>query len=181
MKIIVGLGNPGEKYEKTRHNVGFMVLDKLLTQSSWKKSKSGLLFYSWLGSKAELIKPQTYMNRSGEAVVYTIKKHKLGGDKVCIIHDDIDLPLGTVKVSFGGGSAGHRGVESIISTLGSKDFWRVRIGILSRPKDKINTEKFVLQKFTKNELEIIEKVVEKTVAEISNRLKEGFRVTKFSV
>lgn len=177
MKIIVGLGNPGKEYKKTRHNVGFMVLDKL-AENPWKKNKNGLLLYSWLGGKVEFIKPQTFMNKSGDAVAYIVKKHKSNEDGIIIVHDDIDLPLGTVKISFGDGPAGHNGVSSVINALGSRDFWRVRIGILSRPKEKIETDKFVLGNFSKEELKKIEKITEK----ILETLKEPIiKAEKFKI
>src|SRR3989344_1814964 len=169
MYLIIGLGNPGEQYEKTRHNVGFLVVDVLAKQWqcdewSFDKKSSSLLAdcvkpgftQPGVTQPVLLAKPQTFMNNSGKAVKSLIAKlglAKAGLAKakpsLVVIHDDIDLPLGTVKVSSNRGSAGHKGVESIIQALGTKNFTRIRIGIqpaTGKPKD---VETFVLKKFTK--------------------------------
>jgi len=141
--LIVGLGNPGKKYKQTRHNVGFMVIDAL------KKKISG--------KNIVLLKPQTFMNNSGKTVKKIIRNLKFEIRNLVVIHDDIDLPLGTIRVSKNVGSAGHKGVQSIIDELGTQNFTRIRIGIQPKPKKPKDVEKFVLQKFTKGEEKIIEK------------------------
>jgi len=157
MILIIGLGNPGKKYKYTRHNVGFQVIDKLA-----KIKRKG-----WI-----LAKPQTFMNQSGKAVKKLIKTYypnqamaKLS-ELLWVIHDDIDIPLGQFKISFGRGSAGHKGVQSIINELGTKDFWRLRIGVSPKSGKPQNVEKFVLQNFTKSEEKIIKEVIEKVAQEI---------------
>ncbi|HYK07866.1 MAG TPA: aminoacyl-tRNA hydrolase, partial [Candidatus Eisenbacteria bacterium] len=143
MKLIVGLGNPGEKYEKTRHNVGFMVLDQFLKDfestkdTVWtdsKKFKADIAEISWqpLHGEAEkvlLAKPKTYMNNSGMAVSLLAKFYKVKPEDVWVIHDDVDFPVGSLRIRFGGGVAGHRGLESILEVFPKGDFWRFRCGI----------------------------------------------------
>lgn len=145
MILIVGLGNPGRRYKKTRHNVGFMAID------IFKKKLSG--------KDTMLFKPQNYMNNSGKAVAKQISNFQIPISNLYVIHDDIDLPLGTVRISKNISSAGHKGVQSIIDELGTKDFTRVRIGIQPKTGKPQNTEKFVLEKFSKEEEKIIKKVI----------------------
>jgi len=143
MKLIVGLGNPGEKYEKTRHNLGFMIVDHFLKDfepvkdTSWENStkfKSDIAQIDWQPKhgkmeKVILAQPKTFMNNSGLAVKIIADFYKIVPDHIWIINDDIDLPLGSMKIRFGGASAGHRGVESIIEQLGTDKFWRFRMGV----------------------------------------------------
>lgn len=145
MFFVVGLGNPGKKYEGTRHNAGFMALDALEKENS-------LL-------NIHLLKPNTFMNNSGIAVKKELKKLKLKAQDLIVVHDDIDLPLGTIKVSTNRGSAGHKGVQSIIEALGTKNFTRIRIGIQPMAGKPENVESFVLRKFTKDEREILKSVM----------------------
>ena len=148
MKLIIGLGNPGTKYEKTRHNIGFMVLDVLIKNEQFDSKK------------VKLIKPQTFMNNSGQEVKKITDYYKIPAKNIIIIHDDIDLPLGEIKIQQNRSSAGHKGVQSIIDSLGTKDFTRMRIGI--RPEELIQeTEKFVIQKFTQEEQDIINETIKK--------------------
>ncbi|HOV97565.1 MAG TPA: aminoacyl-tRNA hydrolase [bacterium] len=159
MKLIVGLGNPGKKYQKSRHNVGFILLDKFAADNNlkWRKSErfdSEIIEYD----DKLLVKPQTFMNNSGNAVSKLVNFYKVSPDKLIIIHDDVDLPLGGVKKQKGKNSAGHHGVEDIIEKLGTKDFWRIRVGI-GKPEDKnIPVDEWVLQDFGENELDIIAKL-----------------------
>lgn len=138
MKIVVGLGNPGEKYEGTRHNIGFATLDHLLKkyqpvdQSVWednKKTKSLIKKISIGETAVMLAKPQTFMNNSGMALSHLTQYFKVKPEEVIIIHDDLDLPLGKVQIRFGGGSAGHNGIESVIDALKTDKFSRIRMGI----------------------------------------------------
>jgi len=153
MLLIVGLGNPGKKYERTRHNVGYIFIDELEKQN--------------LGGFS-LSKTDTFMNESGKAVKKLISKSKflISNSNLIIVHDDIDLPLGEFKIQKGRGAAGHKGVQSIIDSLGTKDFWRVRIGICPKEGKPKNVEKFVLQKFTKDE----ERILGGVISEITNLL-----------
>ncbi len=174
MKLIIGLGNPGRKYEKTRHNVGFNVLDKLLKtiKEDWKESKKAQALFCKAeinGQETEFLKPNTYMNNSGVTVAYAVKKHpNLKPEDIIVIHDDKDLPLGEIRVQINRGPAGHNGVKSIIEHLGTQNFTRVRIGIAS---DKLDTAKdtgeFVLNKFSKTENDKLKEVVEKTISTLT--------------
>lgn len=153
MLLIVGLGNPGKKYQNTRHNIGARMVDKL-------PKRSGFI----------VVKPKTFMNQSGKAVKALIKFYKIKPENLWIIHDDIDLPLGKIRISKGRGSGGHKGVQSIIDELGTKDFWRLRIGICPKEGKPKNIEKFVLQKFTKEEEKIVKEVIKKAIQEIAVRI-----------
>ncbi len=164
MKIIAGLGNPGDNYVNSRHNIGFMVLDFLNQDNRWSKSKNSKFVYSKKiisGKSVELIKPQTFMNNSGLAVGEVIKKHKGFSTKdLCVIHDDLDITLGKWKIDFGKGPKEHNGILSIEETLKTKDFWRIRVGVDNRTvENRIPGESYVLQKFSKNELQIIENLM----------------------
>lgn len=153
MKLIVGLGNPGKEYEKTRHNVGWLVLDALAETfgSRWQESTKANALYQKIdlnGHEVELVKPTTYMNNSGQAVAYIKRKHNLNVEDIIVVHDDKDIPLGTVKVQKERGDAGHNGVRSIVEHLKSNAFTRVRVGTASENKRKMqDTTKFVLSRF----------------------------------
>ena len=138
MKIVVGLGNPGKEYQNTRHNLGWQVVERLareVTDGRWlvvKNLKSSIINRQPL---FVLAKPMVFMNESGRAVRRLLKHFKVAPANLWIVHDDIDLPLGKVKIQFGRGAAGHHGVESIIKEIGTKGFWRVRMGI-GRPGER---------------------------------------------
>jgi len=138
MKLIVGLGNPGNQYEETRHNIGFMILDKLAreltkTTAVWQKDTKHKAIIAKAGDVI-LVKPQTFMNASGEAVKSLVGYYKLDVSDVWVVHDDIDLPLGKIRIREKGASGGHNGVDSIIRALGSDAFVRFRMGV-GRGKD----------------------------------------------
>ena len=160
MKLIVGLGNPGRKYKKTRHNIGFRVIDALKNEISAKD--------------VILLKPQTFMNNSGKSVKSLSTKYKLQSTDIIVVHDDIDLSFGTIRISKNRSSAGHKGVQSIIDELGTQAFTRVRIGI--RPKEKLARQNenllagFVLQKFSKQEEKQLKEIIKKAVLEITQLL-----------
>lgn len=156
MFLIVGLGNPGKEYQKTRHNAGFMMLDAIAKEYDFpvfklSKKYASLVSEGILGrAKVVLAKPQTFMNNSGVAIKSLTKNYKLQTKNLVVVHDDIDISLGKVKISKGSGSAGHKGVDSIIQSLGTKDFTRIRIGIQPSTGKPENVEDFVLQKFSAN-------------------------------
>jgi peptidyl-tRNA hydrolase, PTH1 family len=172
--LIIGLGNPGEKYENTRHNLGFMVLDKFSQETDSEnnpfkleeKFESLIKSYDHENRKIILAKPQTFMNNSGRAVKKIMDFYKIGLENLIVVHDDIDLPLGEIRSSNNSRSAGHRGVESIIETLGSQDFRRIRCGIRNEINENIPTEKFVLQKFSEEETDKLDSIIEKGVGVI---------------
>lgn len=161
MKLVVGLGNHGQKYKNTRHNVGYMVLDKYAESKNleFNKSKFSGVYTEFVKNdeKVILLKPEKYVNLSGEVVRNFIDYFKIDIKDIIIIHDDMDLNLGEYKLKQDGGSAGHNGVTNIILHLASKEFKRLKIGI-SR-SDQIDTSSYVLGKFTGDEEEIIKKVI----------------------
>jgi len=180
MKLIVGLGNPGEKYQNTRHNLGFMVVDKLIlkfkSQNSKLHLKSKIYPFAEVYDFGELIiaKPLTFMNASGIAVAKLTKLWALDTKNLWVVHDDVDLPLGKIKIRLGGGSAGHRGVESIIKELGTDDFVRFRLGIGHPGRGKDNAvEKYVLREFDINQRSEVKKIVKKTVKAVQIALEKG--------
>ncbi|MDA1337382.1 MAG: aminoacyl-tRNA hydrolase [bacterium] len=163
MYLIVGLGNKGKEYENTHHNAGFLLLDKLQKEYNFPefalvKKHSSLISEGMMNEKKViLVKPQTFMNASGKAVKSLLPKLSLGAPKLSlvVIHDDIDIPLGKVKVSENRGSAGHKGVESIIQALGTKNFTRIRIGVLPLKGKPSNVESFVLKSFLSGEKKLL--------------------------
>lgn len=173
MKLIVGLGNPGEEYENSRHNTGFLMLDFILgNKVDWKQSPgTKALFYkdSELGKPTEYLKPTTFMNNSGVAVAFVKDKNKINLKDVVVIYDDVDLPIGSMKISFDKSSGGHNGLESIIKKLKSREFLRIRIGIapvtpagkLKKPKGEEAMLKFLLGEYKKSELDELKKLSKK--------------------
>ena len=159
MKLIVGLGNPGEKYKNNRHNAGYMFIDymvKSLNCYMAKKTKSYLTMQPSNHATILLTKPLTFMNKSGIAVSDLIKNLKLKIENLVVVHDDLDIPLGKFKIQMGVGPKLHNGIESIENKLGRKDFWRIRIGVDNRtPKHRIDGESYVLQDFLAEEKKII--------------------------
>lgn len=171
MKLIVGLGNPGEKYKNTRHNLGFSVVDAVAGElgiENYELSKKGKAEYAWakIGQEdTELFKPQTFMNDSGFSVFNAKKNHSgLENSDICVIHDDLDLVFGSFKLQFGKGPHQHNGITSIENHLGTKDFWRLRVGVENRSKNsevRIKGEDYVLAKFTTEELKSLNLLIEK--------------------
>jgi len=147
MKLVVGLGNPGKSYELTRHNVGFMLVDKYLGDVKFKSKFNGL-YYEKNG--IIFLKPQTYMNNSGECVSKFVKFFNISLDDILIIQDDLDIEIGKFKFKFNSSSGGHNGIKSIIDHLHSNAFFRMKIGILNDKKDDVID--FVIGKFGKSEI-----------------------------
>lgn len=163
MKLVVGLGNPGARYAGTRHNVGFMVADRLHAAgrgSSFADRFDGRLARVSLdGQEVLLLEPQTFMNRSGRAVAAAASFHGLGPEDLLVVHDDLDLDFGTVRVKVGGGSGGHRGLESCFEALGTRDFARVRVGI-GRPGPDLDPVDYVLSPFDEGQRAALAGVVD---------------------
>lgn len=174
MKLIVGLGNPGEKYKNNRHNIGCMFIDyiaPLLYCSIVKKEKLYITMKQSNNRTIVLVKPLTFMNLSGQAVRQLSKVYGLKSNNLIIVHDDLDIPLGKFKIQKGVGPRLHNGIESIENALGRKDFWRVRIGVDNRSPDKwVDGETYVLQDFKPREKEIINQIFPK----IHNQFKTLF-------
>lgn len=192
MKIVVGLGNPGEKYAKVRHNLGVMVVDKLGSRvqgigDSWEykeklKAEIIKINYTLVAKPYTLIlaKPHTYMNNSGMAVKLLSEANKLPTTDLIIIHDELDLPLGKIKVRMGGAAAGHHGVESIIKELGTDQFIRVRLGIGNLRTQSseykhahVSAEKFVLEPFIHSERAQVKHMLKQAVKVLQILLEEG--------
>ncbi|MBI3631268.1 MAG: aminoacyl-tRNA hydrolase, partial [Candidatus Staskawiczbacteria bacterium] len=176
IKLVVGLGNPEEKYNNTRHNAGreivLVLVDDLGAESTINQVEKNYLVSQAKSLGLTIMAPQTYMNDSGKAVSAFLKNSKIKPAQILVIHDDIDLPLGKAKISFAKNSAGHKGVESIIKVLKTNEFWRLRIGI-SLGKKKIDALKIVLKKWQPEELKIFKKLVKKSVETIKIAAMEG--------
>lgn len=174
-KLIVGLGNPGPQYSWTRHNAGFMVLDRLSRQagiSVTKKAFSGLSGDgNWAGERVILLKPQTFMNLSGRSVAEALRFYKLTPADLIVIHDDLDIPYGGVRLKLGGGHGGHNGLRSIDQELGSKEYLRVRLGI-GRPVHG-DVSNYVLSNFQKEEMDSLLNVLDGVIDAMEMLLKEG--------
>ncbi|WP_026843225.1 aminoacyl-tRNA hydrolase [Citrifermentans bremense] len=174
-KLIVGLGNPGPKYSWTRHNAGFMVLDRLASLSGiqvTRKAFSGLSGDgNWSAERVYLLKPQTFMNLSGRSVAEALRFYKLSLSDLIVIHDDLDIPFGKVKLKEGGGHGGHNGLRSLAQELGSSAYARIRVGI-GRPVhgDVVN---FVLTNFAKEEMDSLLEVLDTSVDALEMMIKEG--------
>jgi PTH1 family peptidyl-tRNA hydrolase len=176
MHLIVGLGNPGLQYVGTRHNVGFMLLDYLaqesnvsFAESKWKALVAKTVIWD---ESVVLLKPETFMNASGTAVAAVAQYYKLSTDNIIVIHDDLDLPLGRIKIISGGGAGGHKGIRSSIEYLGTKNFPRIKIGI-GRPSTPIPPEKYVLARFGPDELEVIKQRMAVVVEGIKILVQQG--------
>lgn len=186
MKLIIGLGNPGKKYDNTRHNVGFMVLDKLKTtifnlkfeiykQTQDPEFKNSKKLQAEIVKIGDLIlaKPTTFMNLSGVAVRNLISQYRniLISKNLYVVHDDLDIKLGDYKIEFAHGPLLHNGIASIETELATKDFWRVRIGVDNRsPENRIQGEEYVLQEFTEEEKDILNQTIEKTTKELTQMI-----------
>lgn len=176
MKLIIGLGNPGKEYEKTRHNTGFMVIDKLadkLGVSIEQNKFKGL--YTKLKYKGEdviLLKPQTYMNLSGESVRQVMDFFKIKQENILVIYDDMDMPVGKLRLRQTGSAGGHNGMRNIILHTGSQNFNRVRVGIGRHPYMKVVD--YVLSKFTQDEMIDMEKGIDNASEAVIDYLNNGF-------
>jgi PTH1 family peptidyl-tRNA hydrolase len=193
VKIIIGLGNPDKKYQNTRHNVGFLVIEKLATHHRLipttqiklvfrqeKKFESEICQFNRTGEMIILVKPQTFMNNSGHSIAKIARFYKAKTKDIWLITDDLDLPTGCVRVRLSGSSGGHKGLQSIIDSLGSQNFPRIRLGIAEpktrpltaeKPENIIDAESFVLSEFNKKEKALISEATE-TAAEV---IVEGIR------
>ena len=170
IKLIVGLGNPGAKYLETRHNAGFWFIDSLLyekniTLAHSAKFKGELGDFIWQADKRFVLKPTTFMNASGESLQLVSHYYKISPDEILVAHDELDLPAGVIRLKKSGGHGGHNGLRSIISHLGSKDFWRLRIGI-GHPGDKRKVIDYVLGRITQNE----RRAVDDSLTEVMHNL-----------
>ena len=162
--LVIGLGNPGEQYCSNRHNVGFLVVDELasrwntlFSQEKWDASYVSLALD---GKKVHLLKPLTYMNRSGRAVASFVRFFKMQPDQLLVIHDDLDMAPGRIKLVKGGGTGGHNGIRSLVDTLGTNDFYRLKVGIGRPGQGAVHSgfpvDKYVLSNFIEEELVVLQ-------------------------
>lgn len=178
--LIIGLGNPGREFSRTRHNLGFQVLDhfqkrkNLLPFQSKKKVHSLISENLLLGKKIILAKPQTFMNNSGRAVKLLLRKIK--PDQIWVIQDDLDLPLGKMKISSNRGAGGHRGIESIIEEIGTNNFSRFRLGIKTKHSSPSKT--FVIQKFKLREKLAVPKMIQEAIFAIDLAIAKGLTIAR---
>lgn len=170
MLTIIGLGNPGEKYHYTRHNVAWLVFDEILPDG-WNINKY-MNAETCVGNPGIFIKPQTFMNHSGQVVKFLKKEPDFDPKKLVVVYDDIDLPFGTIRISYDRGDGGHNGMKSIIEHLGSKEYIRIRIGISRQLENGMVAKPNVLGVFPENEREVISNDIAKRVEDIVNSLAE---------
>lgn len=174
--LIVGLGNPGKSYARHRHNLGFMVLDEIASDQglSWRTNKEKTLVCQARFNDTEIMlaKPQTYMNLSGKAVWPMVKRLNLDPSLLLVVHDDLDLALGRIRVKVGGGDGGHRGIRSIADSLRFQGFVRIRLGI-GRPPEGVYAEEFVLQPFSLGETGLVDHLIQTGVSAVSECIING--------
>ncbi|MBA7574107.1 Peptidyl-tRNA hydrolase [subsurface metagenome] len=180
MKLIVGLGNPGRSYAHNRHNIGFICLSRFARSEGIKlDKKKGLARIGEgeaAGNKVALVRPQTFMNNSGQSLSRLVEKFKIDLNDLIVIHDDLDLPLAKIRLSHGSGSGGHKGINSIIQELGTQDFIRLRVGIGRPDKPEISEDDiiaYVLSDFTPDEKKAIDKIIPQVGEAILCLLTEG--------
>ena len=182
MILIAGLGNPGQEYQKTRHNVGFMVLDKLASTEDFvfeenRSFKAHTAKINLHGQSVILLKPQTYMNLSGQAVVAAANFYKIPPQNILVICDDLSLELGTLRLRQKGSSGGQKGLENIITLLGSDNCMRLRLGIGPKP-EYIDAKDYVLGKFPKGQEEVLHTALDKACLTVEKLLKEDFNTAQ---
>src|SRR5690625_1506900 len=162
MKCIVGLGNPGRKYRKTRHNIGFMVIDELIKRQNWSLNQTKFnATYSnefFNHDNIVLLQPQTFMNLSGDSVKPLMDFYQISPENLLVINDDLDLPTGKIRLRKTGGHGGHNGIRSLIDHLGTKEFNRIRVGI-GRPTNSMTVVDYVLRPFSKEQKQDVEHAV----------------------
>lgn len=176
MKLIVGLGNPTKEYEKTRHNVGFMVMDALANQLNvninTKKFNGEYVKFKYNQEDVILLKPMTYMNNSGESIIQVMNYFKIGVEDLLVVYDDMDMPVGKLRLRESGSAGGHNGIKSVIAHVGGQNFKRIRVGIDRHPK--IPVIDYVLGRFTKDEQPLIEEGIKNATSAIETYLDKGF-------
>lgn len=173
LKLLVGLGNPGDRYINTRHNIGFEIIDGLSQLHKTECDRTGFhgTYVKLHAPDLLLFKPTTYMNNSGIAVAEISRFFKINSTDIFVFHDDLDFNIGRVKVKKGGSSGGHNGLKSLDTHVGT-DYWRIRIGI-SKPENKHDVSNYVLQKFTVEQSDVIDLVIKKIVSDTQILLNHG--------
>lgn len=177
MWLIAGLGNPGEKYLFTRHNIGFMAIDALLSASArpmWKNEKNAKTYqFSLDGERVLLAQPQTFMNKSGEAIRGLMDYYRIPLENLLVIHDDLDLDFGTLKLQRARGHGGHNGIRDIHEELGTNEYARLKLGV-GRPSGQMSGASYVLQNFSKEEMAQLPDFLARSVDAIDDFIFEGF-------
>lgn len=175
IKLLVGLGNPGDKYEATRHNAGFWFVDTLATQNNCKMVIDAKMFglVSKFNHDSFLLKPTTFMNDSGKAVAALANYYKITPAEILVVHDELDLPTGSAKLKFGGGHGGHNGLRNIHAALGTADYWRLRLGI-DHPGDKAEVINYVLKAPTRAENDALQASIHAACGVVDLLLKGEF-------
>lgn len=177
--LIAGLGNPGTKYEKTRHNIGFMILDDFCIKEKldWSTNKNSLYAkFNFQEASIHLLKPQEYMNLSGKEVSRLAKMMKIPSSQILIVHDEIDIPFAKIKNKIGGGTAGHNGLADIVERLGNSDFHRLRFGVGKPIHPGMDVADFVLQKFSSEEIEQLQALIQESNKRIQDWIREQIKI-----
>ncbi len=173
--LVVGLGNPGEEYDDTPHNLGFRVVDRLAELHGIRVTRKENLSYVGLGTvggkRVALAKPQTYMNLSGPSVKGLLERYELNADRLILVYDELALPFGQLRIKPDGSAAGHNGVKSVISSLGTQSFPRVRMGV--NPEYRREAKQFVLGKFKRAQMQEVEELVSRSAEAVESILAEG--------
>ncbi len=182
MKLLVGLGNPDDKYKDNRHNLGYMVIDQFSVQIGldWQKNQDWMCHYA-KSEELILAKPTTYMNKSGASVAALANFFKIKSEDILIVYDEVDLPFGKIRLTHDGVSAGHKGIDSIISGLGGFEFSRLRVGV-GRPEPDTSghtreVADFVLDNFSKEEVEKLDEIKIKCIDAINSYINDGIQAT----
>lgn len=190
MQLIAGLGNPGSQYEKTRHNLGFVLVDAFVEKlaerrrvSAWKDRDGALICEVGEGpQRLLLVKPQTFMNRSGEPLAAIANFFKIEPAAIVVAHDEVDIPLGTLRLKQGGGDGGHNGIKSVLQCLGNADFVRIRLGVGRPPavagSDDRSTADWVLGRFSAEERSVAHEVVNRGVLALECLIGEGLKTAQ---
>lgn len=175
-RLIVGLRNPGPRYDGTRHNVGAEVVLASAPDTTFKRARLGIRAdvadVRWADARTVLALPRTFMNECGQAVAPLVRYERIEGDRMLVVHDDIDLPFGKLRVQFGGGAGGHNGIRSLVGSLDTKEFWRLKIGV-GRPPTRVDPADFVLGRFAKVERTAIDDAIIRGVSVLDTFAREG--------
>lgn len=178
MKLLIGLGNPGKEYEITRHNIGFMVVDHLQQAWGFSDFKEEKKFFADISEgvfheeKILLVKPNTYMNLSGKSIIALLNFYKLSSEDMIVIQDDLDIDFGNIRIKTDSSAGGHNGIKSIIQSLGSQVFQRVKIGISNTRRGRVPAEAFVLEKFSAEEQKSLTDLVIRAGEEVEGLLSQ---------
>jgi len=175
-KLVVGLRNPGSRYEGTRHNIGGDVVESVSSGARFKRARLGIradvVDARFDGTRVVLALPRTFMNECGQSVAPLVRYEHIELDRLLVVHDDIDLPFGRIKVQFGGGAGGHNGIRSLTGSLGAKDFWRLKMGV-GRPPSRVDPADYVLSRFAKVERAAVDDSIMRAVQVVEAFAREG--------